>query len=130
MDVFGNCLQGSEVLDVINTVACLCEESLVDDDTETLIAVTDGAELAVCIIEVVCIEVELVCDLCVLEVEAEVTPCVDCGAVTYDEECRRIGLVHLSGKCLLICTGSSGNDLYGNACLSCICCCDFLKDCI
>ena len=74
MDVFSDCLQGSEVLDVVDGISSLGKESLVDDDTEALIGVADGAELAVLVIEIISICAEFSCNWCTCQVETEFSP--------------------------------------------------------
>ena len=115
VDVLHDGLQRFEVGDLVQLVAGLLEEVHIDDDAVALIAVADGAELAVLIIDVVGIGVQLVGDLGAGEIQAVVGPGVGAGLVAHDEQGGRVGLVHLSGQGLRIGAGSGGDHVHGDA---------------
>ena len=90
-------------------------QCLVGDDAVALVAVADGAELAVSVAEVVRIGGELLGNGGVLEVVAVLAPGVD-SALIADDEHRGSGvLIHLSGQSLIVGAGGSRHDGDGNA---------------
>ena len=110
-DGLSNFLQGGEILDVVSSEAGLLHQSGVDDDAVALIAVADGAQLAVLIIDVVSVGVQLVVDGGALQVQAVVGPVLGSSGVTHDEDGGSLFLVHLGGQGGVVLTGSGGNDL-------------------
>ena len=74
MDVFSNSLESVEVLDFVHAVAGLLDKIRVYDDAVALIAVTDGNEASVSVIEVICVCVEFSFDCCALKIESIVSP--------------------------------------------------------
>ena len=86
MDVFSNFLEGCEVLDVLYCITGLCKEFLVNDYSKALVAVANGAKLAVCIVEVVCVRGKLVGNLRTSEIVCIFTPASYSTFVTNDEE--------------------------------------------
>ena len=111
MDVLSNGLEAVEVFDFVHCVACSLNVIGVNNDAVALVAVADGNELAVSVFEVEVFGLELFCDSCVGEVESILVPILNALLVADYEQCRRIGLIHFSGKGLSVCTRSSGNDL-------------------
>ena len=110
MDVLSDGLESLKVRDVAKRVAGLFEQVFIDDDAVALIAVADGAELAVGVIEVVGVGVELVGNGGAAQVIAVVAPGVDSGLVAHDEQRRGSGLVHLGGQGLVVGAGSGGHN--------------------
>ena len=108
MDVFRDLLQRREVLDVLNLVAGLFQQSLVDDDAERLVAVADGLQLALCIVEVEGVGVELLGDGAVGQIQCVFVPVVQSGGVA-DVEDGDVADVGSQG--VVVVAGSSGNDL-------------------
>ncbi len=115
VDVLGDLLEGVEVGDVGEGVAGLLQQILVDDDAVALIAVADGAELAVVVIEVVGVGAQLVGDVGAGQVVAVVAPGADGGLVADDEHRRGFGLVHLGGQGLVVGAGGGGQNGDGHA---------------
>ena len=114
-DVFHNSLQGLEVGDLVDGVAGFSKQGLVDDDAVALVAIADGAELAVCVIEHVSVGAQLVSNGSAGQVQAVLAPGVHSGGVADNEQGGCVGLVHLGGEGLVVGAGSGGDDLYGNA---------------
>ena len=111
VDILSNSLQTCEVLDLVHGVTRLLDEGGVDDDAVALIAVADGNELAVLIIEVVSVGIEFLRDRGVLQIKSEIAPVLDALLVADDKQSGSLGLVHLSGKGGAVGAGSRGNDL-------------------
>ena len=114
VDVFGSGLQSLEVLDVGDIIAGLGEQFLVDDAAVALVAVADGAELTILVIEVVSVGGQLVGDGRAGQIVAVVAPCGDSSLVADDEQRGHLALVHLSGQRLVVRAGSGGHDRDGN----------------
>ena len=115
VDVFHNGLQGRKVLDLVHAVAGLFHEVGVDDDAVALIAVADGAELAVSVAQLIGVGVELLGDRGVGQIEAELAPLLHGVLVAHDEEGGSGFLLHLGHELLVVGAGSSRDDLDGNA---------------
>ena len=115
VDVLGDGLEGLKVGDVAQGVAGLLQKVFVDDDAVALVAVADGAELAVSVIEVVGVGVQLVGNVGAAQVIAVVAPGLNSGLVAHDEQRRGSGLVHLGGQGLVVGAGSGGHDGDGHA---------------
>src|SRR5699024_3219081 len=98
VDVLGNGLQGSEVLDLIQRVTCLLQELFVDDDAEGLVAVADGLQLASLVVEVKVVGGQLFGDGAVRQVQCVVVPVLQAGQVADVENGGGFGLAHLSGQ--------------------------------
>ena len=113
-DVFHNGLQGVKVGDLGDVVACLSQQSLVDDDAVALVAVADGAELSVRIIEHVLVGVQLIGNGGAGEIQAVVAPGVNSGLVANHEHGGGLTLVHLGGQGIVVGTGGSGDNLDRN----------------
>ena len=96
-------------------MAGLLDEVGVHDDAVALIAVADGAELAVGVAQLIGVGVEFLGDRGVGQVEGIVAPLLDGVLVADDEEGRSRGLVHLAHEGLVVGTGSGGDDLDGHA---------------
>ena len=94
MNIICNGFQGFEVGDLIQAVACCFQKFFVDDDAEALIAVTDGAELAVSVIQIVCVGLSFFCNRGSCQIIAVVSPCLDACLIAYDKQGRSRGLVH------------------------------------
>ena len=114
MDGLSNFLQSLEVLDVVFSEASLLQQLLVDDDAVALVAVADGTNLALSILQDIGVGVQLVEDVGIGQIQAVLAPSLDGGSVTDDEHGGSLGLVHLCGQSLVVGTGSSGDDLDGN----------------
>ena len=110
VDVLGDGLEGLKVGDVAQGVAGLLQKVFVDDDAVALVAVADGAELAVSVVEVVGIGVQLVGNVGAGEIVAVVAPGLNSGLVAHDEQRRGSGLVHLGGQGLVVGAGSGGHN--------------------
>ena len=115
MDVVSDSLQGFEVGDLVDGVASLLKQSLVDDDAERLVAVADGEGLAVFTLEVESIGGHLIHDGSAVERIAVVAVGVDGALVAALEQSRSGALVKLGCEGGVIGAGSSGDDLDGNA---------------
>ena len=113
-DVLDDSLQGLEVGDVLNGIAGLGQQSLVDDDAVALIAVTDGADLALGILQDVSVGVQLVEHIGAGQIVAELAPGVHSGGVAHDEHGGSLVLIHLGGQGVVVGAGSSGHDLDGH----------------
>ena len=115
VDVVRDSLEALKVLDLAQIVAGFLQQRLVDDDAEALIAVADGNEVALFVIEVEVIGGELFDKIGVAQIEAVLAPGLH-GAHVADLEHGRSGaLVHLGGQRVVILAGSGGNDLDRNA---------------
>ncbi len=112
MDILGNGLETGEVLDFVHRVTGLLDEGGVGDDAVALVAVTDGDELAVLVLEVVGFGVQLFRDSGIGEVKSEIAPVLNALLVADYEECRRIGLVHFGCESGAVGAGGCGNNLY------------------
>ena len=126
-DVFCNSFESFEVGDFGNIVASFVKKSVVYDDAVAFIAITDGAEFAVFIIEHISIGVEFVCDCSAGEIKAIIAPGFNVSRVFDYEDGRSFALIHFSGKRFVISTGSSGFDFYFNTGFSGVFCCKFFK---
>ena len=115
MDVVSDSLQGFEVGDLVDGVASLLKQSLVDDDAERLVAVADGEGLAVFTLEVESIGGHLIHDGSAVERIAVVAVGIDGALVAALEQGRSGALVKLGCEGGVIGAGSSGDDLDGNA---------------
>ena len=118
MDVVGNGLQGLKVGDLVQGVAGLLQQSLVDDDAKGLVAVTDGNGLAVGVLQVKVMGGHLVVDVSAFQIVAELTVAVHSAQVAHLEHGGTGVLVHLSGQRGVVIAGSGGNDLDGHTGLS------------
>ena len=98
------------------------KQCLVHDDAEALIAVTDRAELSRCVIQIVGVGIQLFRYSGVFEIIAIITPGFHCFRIAYDEQCRRLALIHLGGQRGLIFAGGCSNDLHINTGLLLILC--------
>ena len=127
MNVFRNCLEACEVLELIHGMACFFDEIRVHDNAVALIAVTDRNELAGFVIQIVGIGAQFIGDRCSLEIHCIVFPLLDTGLVADDEECRLGGLVHFRCQCLAVRTGSRCHNLYVNPCLRSVVLCEPLQ---
>ena len=96
-------------------MACLSQQGLVDDDAVALVAVADGAELAVSIVEHVLVGVQLIGHRGAGEIQAVVAPGVNSGLVANHEHGGGLALVHLGGQGLVVGAGGRGDDLDGDA---------------
>lgn len=108
MDVLCDLLQGSKVLDILNLVAGLFQQSLVDDDAEGLVAVADGLQLALCIVEVEGVGVELLGDGAVGQIKCVFIPVIQGGGVADVEDGD---VADVGGQGVVVVAGSSGDDL-------------------
>ena len=115
MDVVSDSLQGFEVGDLVDGVAGLLKQSLVDDDAERLVAVADRQRLAVFTLEVESVGGHLVHDGGAVQRIAVVAVGVDGTLVAALEEGRSGALVQLGGEGGVVGAGSSGDNLDGNA---------------
>ena len=115
VDILGNGLQGSEVLDLLQGVTGLLQELGVDDDAEGLVAVADGLQLASLIVEVEVVGGQLLGDGAVRQVQGVVVPVFQAGQVADVVDGGSFGLGHLSGEGVGVGAGSSGDNLHGNA---------------
>ena len=115
VDVVSDSLQGSEVGDLVDGVAGLLKQSLVDDDAECFVAVADRQRLAVFTLEVESVGGHLVHDGGAVQRIAVVAVGVDGALVAALEEGRSGALVQLGGEGGVVGAGSSGDDLDGNA---------------
>lgn len=86
MDVFGNGLQGGEILDVGQGVAGLFKQRLVGDDAERFVAVADAERFTVFAVEVELGGGQLVVEVGVAQIKAEILPCVKTGLVAALEQ--------------------------------------------
>ena len=112
MDVFSDLLQGSKVLDLVQLVAGILQQLLVNDDAEALVAVADGAQLAVSIVQVVSIGAQFLSNGGVLQIVAVFAPSLNgSGVANYEQSGSVLALVHFGSQGGLVLTGSSGNDL-------------------
>ena len=114
VDVFGNGLQGLEVGDVGDVITGVLQKLLVDDDAVALVAVADGAELAILVIEVVSVGGQLVCNRGAGQIVAVVAPGGDGCLVADDEQRGHLALIHLGGQGLVVRAGSGSHDRDGN----------------
>ena len=110
VDVLRNGLEGLKVGDVAELIAGLRQQILVDDDAVALIAVADGAELAVGVVEVVGVGGQLTRDGGAGQVVAVVAPGVHGGLVADDEHRGRRFLIHRGGQGLVVGAGRGGLD--------------------
>ena len=115
MDVIGNGLQGLEVGDLVQGVAGLLQQSLVDNDAEGLIAVTDGHGLAVGVLQIEVMGGHLVVHVGAFQIVAELTVAVDSAQVAHLEHGGSGVLIHLGGQGGVVLAGSGGDDLDGHA---------------
>ena len=114
VDIVGNLLQGLKVGDVGQLVASLLQQSLVYDDAECLIAVTDGNGLARFVLQVKGVGGHFLHDVGVGQVVAVLAPGPYCAGVAYLEHGGSSVLIHLGGQHLVISTGSRSQNGYGN----------------
>ena len=126
MDVVSDSLQGFEVGDLIDGVASLLKQSLVDDDAECLIAVADRQGLAVFTLEVESIGGHLIHDGSAVERIAVVAVGVDGALIAALEQGRSGTLVKFGCEGGVIGAGSSGDNLNGNTSLLGIGCSELL----
>ena len=115
MDVVSDSLQGSEVLDLVDGVAGLLQQSLVDDDAVGLEAVADGLQLAGIVVEVELVGGQLTGDGGAGQIQSVLVPVLQAGLVADVVDGGSLGLGHLSGQGVGVGTGSGGDDLDGNA---------------
>ena len=114
VDVVGNGLQGLKVRDLVEAVAGLLQQRLVDDDAERLVAVADGDEL-VAVIQVEVVGGELLDKVGVLQIQRVFAPGLD-GALVADLEHGGSGvLIHFRGQGVVVFAGRGGDDLNGHA---------------
>ena len=118
VDVIGNGLQGLEVGDLVQGVAGLLQQSLVDDDAKGLVAVTDGHGLAVGVLQVEVMGGHLIVDISALQVVAELTVAVHSAQIAHLEHGGSSVLIHLGSQRGIVLAGSGGEDLDGHAGLS------------
>ena len=110
VDVVGDGLQGIEVGDLIEGMAGLLQQRLVDDDAERLVAIADGYQL-VAVIEVEIGGGEFLYEIGVGEIQRVLAPGLH-GALVADLEHGGGGvLIHFSGKGVVVFAGSGGHDL-------------------
>ena len=115
MDVVSDGLQGSEVLDLVNGVAGLFQQSLVDNDAVGFEAVADGLQLASLIVEVELVGGQLTGDSGAGQIQSVVVPVGQAGHIADVVDGGSLGLGHLSGQGVGIGAGSGGDDLDGDA---------------
>ena len=115
VDVLHHGLQRLEVLDVLYLVAGLLHQVGVDDDAVALVAVADGHQVALVIVQGVLIGGQLLGDGAVLQVHGVVLPVLHRGLVADDEQGGGIGLVHLGVQGLAVGAGGGGDHLHGHA---------------
>ena len=114
VDIVGNLLQGLKVGDVGQLVASLLQQSLVYDDAEGLVAVTDGNGLAGFVLQVEDVGGHFLHDVGVGQVIAVLAPGPYCACITYLEHGGSTVLIHLGGQDLIVGAGSGGHYGYGN----------------
>ena len=114
VDILGNGLQTVKVLDLVHAVTGLLDEVGVDDDAVALVAVADGDQTAVRVIEVVGVGAQLLGDGGAGQIHGKLAPLLDAGLVADDEEGGRGALVHLGGERLAVAAGGGGDDLHGD----------------
>ena len=110
VNVISNGLQGVEVGDLIQRVAGLLQQRLVDDDAVGLQAVGNGDDLAVGVLQSVVFGSQLIVHSAVAQVIAEIAPSGDAALVALEQGGSAV-LVHLGNEHGLILAGSGSNDL-------------------
>ena len=115
VDVVSDSLQGVEVGDLVDGMASLLKQSLVDDDAKRLVAVADGEGLAIFALQVEGVGGHLVHDGGAVQRIAVLAVGVDGALVAALEEGRSGALVKLGGQGGVIGAGSGGDDLDGHA---------------
>ena len=115
VDVLHHGLEGFKVLDVLHLVAGLLHQVGVDDDAVALVAVADGHQLAVLVIEVVGVGVQLVGDGGAGQVQGVVGPVAHAGLVAHVEDGGGLALAHLGVQGLAVGAGGGGDDLHRHA---------------
>ena len=130
MDIIGNRLKRSEILDIGDLVTCGLKESLIYDDAECFIAITCCEQLTVFAVEVEIIGGHFLIEIGTGKIIAEFTPGLDCALVSALEEGGGIFLIHLCGKDFVVGSGCCGDNLNLDTGLLGIGLCKLLPCCI
>ena len=110
VDVIGDLLQGLEIGDVGQFVTGLLQQSLVDDNAESLIAVANGNNLTGIIVQVKGIGGHFLVHVGIPQVQAVVAPGLHSALVANLEQGRSGGLVHLGGEGVVVGAGSGSHN--------------------
>ena len=111
VDILGNSLQAGEILDFLQLVAGLFQQRLVDDDAESLVAVTSGQQLAVFAVEVEVGGGHFVGEISAAQIQHIIAPGLETFQVAALEQGGgSAALVHFSGQGLGVGAGGGGHD--------------------
>ena len=127
MDIFGNGFQSCKVFQFIHAVTCCSDMVGINNDAVAFEAVAYGNQLAVFIIEIICVGVQFIGYGSSFEIYHIVTPVLYGVCITDNKQRRRSALIHLGRKSLAVGTGSRSDYLYRHTGLVGIKFCNFLE---
>ena len=113
-DVLGDLLQIREALDVLDGVARLLQQGLVDDQTVGLDHVADAGN-GVAILQGEAVAGQLTVHLRILQIVAVILPAGQTHGAVHLEQSGGVGLGDLGGQLLLVGAGGGGQDGDGHA---------------